>query len=261
MTSSIILDLDGTLLHEHVALPDAVATVRAWVERGHRISYATNDAVLTCEEQQARLEAAGFPLESRHGTVPLATAATVTASVIRARHTGGQAPRVLLVGAPAVAVALAGSADLVDERPNVVVVGLDMRLTYERLAVAVDAVGRGARLLATNADPWFVSADGRRMPGAGAVVAAIERATEVEAEVLGKPGTALYEAVLDPAASPVVVVGDTATDLVAGRAIGATCLAVGACAGHPLAHSSAPGIGALVDHPLVGVLDVEEVLA
>ena len=261
MSATVLLDLDGTLLHEGVALPGAVSAVQRLAERGHRLCYATNDAVLTLGEQRARLGAAGFPLADTWGPAAVATAATVTAEHITAQHAGGSRPRVLLVGAPAVAAALAEGAEWVSQAADYVVLGLDTDLTYDRLAVAVEAVDRGAALLATNADPWYVDAQGRRRPGAGAVVAAVERATGRDAVVLGKPAAALYTAVLDEAASggtrpePVVVVGDSATDLAAGRVIGATCVAVGAAAGHGLAHHSAADVTSLPDHPLLRSLE------
>ena len=67
-----------------------------------------------------------------------------------------------------------------------VVVGLDRDLTYWKLAAAQRAVLGGARLIASNADSTFPTERGLE-PGAGVIVAALERATGVIAEVIGKP--------------------------------------------------------------------------
>jgi ribonucleotide monophosphatase NagD (HAD superfamily) len=67
---------------------------------------------------------------------------------------------------------------------------------------------RGARLIATNDDPTFPTEAGL-WPGAGAILAAVERATGVVAEVAGKPFPPMRRLIhqnLGP--GPVWVVGD-----------------------------------------------------
>ncbi|MCP3859211.1 MAG: HAD-IIA family hydrolase, partial [Phycisphaeraceae bacterium] len=71
-------------------------------------------------------------------------------------------------------------------RATAVVVGLDRRLTYQRLTSAVLAVRRGARFIATNDDATYPAQEGQ-YPGCGALVAAVERAAQVSATVCGKP--------------------------------------------------------------------------
>jgi len=64
------------------------------------------------------------------------------------------------------------------------VVGLDRRLTYDHLRIAAQALGRGARFVATNRDPTYPTESGP-WPGGGAIVAALETATGRVAEVVG----------------------------------------------------------------------------
>jgi ribonucleotide monophosphatase NagD (HAD superfamily) len=82
-------------------------------------------------------------------------------------------------------------------------------------------VRRGARLIATNTDATFPTSRGPA-PGAGALVAALETASGVEAEVAGKPNPAMRSAVsrlLVP--GPVWIVGDRPeTDLALGAEAG-----------------------------------------
>ena len=104
--------------------------------------------------------------------------------------------------------------DLVDERPDVVVVGWDRSVDYARLRDASLAVQRGATLIASNADASYPAEDGSRWPGAGAIVAAIETTCVVRAEVMGKPESPILEAALRRAGGgrPLVVgVGRTPT--------------------------------------------------
>jgi len=257
---TILLDLDGTLLHGSRPLPGAVEAVWQWLDRGHLVGYATNDAVLTVADQASRLGAAGFPLEQSTGPVPLVTAATVTAACLADRHPGNRPLRVLYLGVPAVAVALrellGDWVEVTDDRPDAVVVGLDPELTYRALAKAVAGVDGGADLLATNTDPWYLDEEGRRLPGAGAVVAAVEHACGRTATVLGKPTPLLFQAVLKQLPSPPsavhVVVGDSESDMIAGRAFGAICVRVGATHDR-LADASAPSVADVCTHPIFRV--------
>jgi len=107
--------------------------------------------------------------------------------------------------------------------PDAVVVGLDPQLTYLRLAVAADAVRRGAFFVATNRDPVYPTERGLR-PGAGSLVAAVEIASGVAPVSIGKPGPHLLEAAahaVGRAPEEAVMIGDgIATDVAAAQAIG-----------------------------------------
>lgn len=262
----VILDLDGTLLHENQALPNAVRVVNQLIDAGHQVGYATNDAVWSVADQRDRLAHEGFPLVDGDGAIPLMTAATITAEYLLERGRSVRRVRVFLLGAPAVATELADAGEIVDEEPDVVVVGLDLSLSYERLANAVAVVDDGVELVATNADVAWRDTDGHRRPGAGAVVAFIETATARQARVLGKPSPALYEAVLSARGgerdeSKIVVVGDSGTDLIAGRKIGAFCVGVGPASGHRFANAALQDLGDLpnlLEHALVSNSSKEE---
>ena len=66
------------------------------------------------------------------------------------------------------------------------VVGFHRDFDYERLRVAVRAIQRGARLIATNDDATYPTPDGP-IPGGGAIVAAVAYASGVRPVVAGKP--------------------------------------------------------------------------
>jgi len=112
---------------------------------------------------------------------------------------------------------------------DTVVVGLDLHFTYAKLAEAQRWVLAGARLISSNRDRAY-PVEGRLLPGAGTIVAAIEIATEQRAVCVGKPEPFLFEeairrasALSAGAADPVVVIGDaTEYDMVAAHRVGAT---------------------------------------
>src|SRR5438552_3922591 len=110
--------------------------------------------------------------------------------------------------------------------PDTVVVGLDLHLTYAKVAEAQRAILAGAAFVCTNRDRAY-PVEGRLLPGAGTIVAAIEIATGAKALCIGKPEPFLFEEAIRRAGKleardRVVVVGDsTDYDMVAAHRVGA----------------------------------------
>jgi glycerol-1-phosphatase len=88
-------------------------------------------------------------------------------------------------------------------------VGIDPSFAYADLATASWLIQHGAALVASNADATYPAADGVTLPGAGAIVAAVETATAARAEVVGKPhGPIFREALRRAGGERPLVVGD-----------------------------------------------------
>jgi 4-nitrophenyl phosphatase len=108
--------------------------------------------------------------------------------------------------------------------PDTVVVGLDLHLTYAKIAEAQRAILAGADFVCSNRDRAY-PVEGRLLPGAGTIVAAIEVATGAKALCIGKPEPFLFEEAIRRAGKQhdrVVVVGDsTDYDVVAAHRVGA----------------------------------------
>jgi HAD superfamily hydrolase (TIGR01458 family) len=82
------------------------------------------------------------------------------------------------------------------DRPEVVVVGdLGSAFDFEILNSAFLAVKDGARLVALQKGRYWQTRDGLALD-AGAFVAALEYATETEAELIGKPNRAYFDTAL-----------------------------------------------------------------
>jgi HAD superfamily hydrolase (TIGR01450 family) len=96
-------------------------------------------------------------------------------------------------------------------------------VTYRTLGIAAAAIRAGARFVATNADLRY-PVPGGLMPGAGAIVAALQATTGQRPLVIGKPEPAMFQAILEEAGVPpaeVLVIGDNPdADVPAGRRAG-----------------------------------------
>ena len=109
-----------------------------------------------------------------------------------------------------------------------VVVGWDRGFDYAELATACVLIQRGASLIASNADASYPVEDGLVLPGAGAILAAIQTATGANAEVVGKPNAPIFRAALARAGGgrPLVIGDRLDTDIDGARRLGWDALLV-----------------------------------
>lgn len=222
----LIVDLDGVLYRGTAPIPGMARLLRRREALGDAIVYATNNSSRHRTEYEAILSGIGAPVSLER---------IVTSARAAALRLSGAVPPVrvaLVLGGPGLRRELrdagirvvAPTTHGLAARPEAVVVGIDRRLSYGRLAIAADAIRAGALFVATNRDPVYPAADAL-LPGAGAVVAALEVAAGRHAIVIGKPEPVLFEAaahVVGVPPSSAVVIGDgLATDVAAANRIGA----------------------------------------
>ncbi len=97
------------------------------------------------------------------------------------------------------------------EDADLVVVSWDRTFDYGKLVAAFRAIRAGARLVATNPDPFCPTPDGD-LPDCAAMLAAIEASTGATAEaIVGKPSIHMAETLLERIALPpadTLLVGD-----------------------------------------------------
>jgi HAD superfamily hydrolase (TIGR01457 family) len=220
-----LLDLDGVIYRGEQVLGGAREFVEWLDATGRKVLYLSNNSLQSPDEVTARLARLGMPRPE--GRVLTAGAAAVQA--VAERFPGG---RVFVVGLPAVermaeeaGLRLVWREGIEGDRPDAVLVGLDRSLTYERLRRALRAILAGAAFISVNRDPRLPVEDGFD-PGTGAIAAALEYASGVRAEIVGKPapGIALTAMqLLGVRPEETLMVGDGLDlDIVAGHAAGVT---------------------------------------
>lgn len=216
----IVCDLDGVVYRGSAPIPYAVAALNE-AATTHGVVYATNNASRTPGTVAKQLRALGLSLGD---------AAVVTSSQAGARRLlelVGPAAEVLAVGGPGVAAALeevglraVGTSASSGVTVAAVLQGYGADVGWRDLAEAAYAVQAGARWVATNDDATLPTERGSA-PGNGMLVAAVRAATEVDAEVVGKPHTPLYElsaAVLGTSPGRTLAIGDRLDTDIAGAA-------------------------------------------
>lgn len=201
MERLIVCDLDGVLYRGEEAVPGAGEALRRMAGAGHALVFCTNNSWNPPSDAAEKIRrVTGFTAS----TEMVITSAMAAATLVR------EGPVLVVGGAGIVAALTAGGFEVTSEAKGAatVVVGLDLEISYDRLAEATLAIRAGAGFIATNLDSTFPVAAGL-YPGAGSLVAALEVATGMKAEPAGKPHEAMRRLIRARAAGrPVTVVGD-----------------------------------------------------
>jgi glycerol-1-phosphatase len=210
----IVLDLDGVVYLGDQVVPAAPAALEGVRGLGVHLAFVTNNSFRPPELLASRLGRLGVKAAAEE----ILTSAHATVRLLGGEE-GLDGVNVLVVGGPGLRRALQDAgARLIDtadwRQAEVVAVGFDPDLTYERVRTAALAIRAGARFVGSNPDTTLPTPEGF-WPGAGATLAMLRAATGVRPEVAGKPAPALFETVaaaIGP--GPYLMVGDRAdTDL------------------------------------------------
>jgi NagD protein len=202
-----VFDLDGTLYLGDALIDGAGPTVARLRDGGARTVFLTNNPSRLPADYAAKLTDLGIPADARD------VVSSIDALV---RYLRAQAPdaRLMAITEPLLRDVLADAGYVVTDDPDatdVVVVAWDRTFDYTKLTAAFRAVRRGARIVATNPDPYCPTPDGG-LPDCAAMLAAIEASTGAQAEaVVGKPSAHMAATVMDRLhvpASDTILVGD-----------------------------------------------------
>ncbi len=221
---ALIVDIDGVLWQGQQSLPGVPAFFDLLHRRHIAFVLASNNSARPSSDIVERLARMNVRVDERQ----VFTSAEATAMYLP--RIAPRGARVFLVGGEGAANALtrAGYA-LVDENADVVVVGLDPKLTYDKLKRATFEIRRGAKFIGTNGDKTFPS-DAGIAPGAGAILAALQAATDVAPIVIGKPERAMFDAAIEKlgaAREGMAVLGDRLdTDIAGARRAGLRAILV-----------------------------------
>lgn len=213
---TFVFDLDGVVYLGEEPI-DGASTVLALAERrGHQVLFATNSSLRSTEAAAGKIErVTGFAAHPRQVVTSAGVAATVA-------HAAGYS-RAYVVGGEGIRTELARrQVEVVSSRTDaeVVVVGLDLDLTYDKVRDASLAIRAGAGFIATNLDPSYPMPGGQ-WPGAGAIVDLVATASGVRPVPTGKPEQAMIDRIEELATWPIVMVGDRpSTDLAMAAAAG-----------------------------------------
>ena len=219
---ALILDMDGVLWKSDAPIGDLPAIFKQIEARGLKYVFATNNGTKTPEQYAEKLAAFGLKVEPRQ----VVTSSLAIAHMLEQKFLAGT--KVFMIGEDGVYQALHEKGFEVLDVENapgaqVVVMGLDRAITFDKMREATLLVRRGVPFYATNPDKTFPTPRGE-IPGAGAWISVVTTATDVEPVYAGKPYPYMMELsleILDTKKEETLVVGDRLeTDIAAGQAVG-----------------------------------------
>jgi HAD superfamily hydrolase (TIGR01458 family) len=189
--SAILLDVDGVLhVSGHPILGGAKAIARLR-QAGHTLRFVTNNTTHSRQALADEIRSFGVELDNEElQTTPLAAAHAL------------KGKRVLALTMPAIVEDLEGL-ELVGEGADAVLLGgadesfeTNRVFSYYNLARAFAELQEGAELYCLHKNRWWQTSRGPLLD-AGAFVAGLEYAADVEATVVGKPSAPYFEAALE----------------------------------------------------------------
>lgn len=250
----LLIDMDGVLYRGDMPLPGLTDFFAFLKEHQIRYQLVTNNASRTPEQYVRKLAGMGVQVEPE----AILTSARATAYALREEYPPGT--RVYAIGGEGLIAALQEVGFVLSsDRASVVVVGWDDDLTFAKLRHACLLIRAGARFVGTNPDRTLPTPEGE-IPGNGSILAALETATGIKPEIIGKPEPPLLRQAMeriqaDPAAT--AMLGDRPeTDVLAGERLGLLTILVlsGATSREDLEHADPQPdlvfehIGALTRH-------------
>jgi len=257
---ALILDMDGVLWRDNTPIGDLSTIFGRMRERGLKVALATNNATKTVDEYLEKFSGFGVTLKPWQ----VVSSASAAADILGKRFPNGGA--VFIVGENGLQRALeeCGFSPITDPEdesvPVAVIGGFDRDVTYEKLRRATLYIRAGVPFYGTNPDKTFPTPLGL-IPGAGAILAAIEAATGVQPIIIGKPQPAMMYTALEKLGTgpeETLVVGDRLeTDIAAGQAAGCrTALVLSGVSSREQAESWQPAPDIIVEDltTLVGLI-------
>lgn len=189
-TELFVLDMDGTFYLDTTILDGSLEFLREVERLGKRFVFFTNNSSKSPKTYIDKLAKMDCFITREQ----IITSGDVMIQYLKTYYPG---KTVYLVGTPDLEANFEENGiNLTKEMPDVVVIGFDMTLTYEKLERACTYIRNGAVFLATHLDINCPTKDGF-IPDCGAMCAAISLSTGKEPRYVGKPFKETVDMVLE----------------------------------------------------------------
>ena len=219
-----LLDMDGTFYLSDRLLDGALRFIDVLNSQKKEFLFLTNNSSKQGRQYAEKINRLGLPMPEEL----VFTAGEATALYLRERHAGAS---VYVVGTPALEEEFRQHGfRLVDKDPELLVLGFDTTLTYQKLWKMCDLVRAGVPYIATHPD-FNCPTETGYMPDIGAMIAFVKAATEREPDlVVGKPNRLIVDAAavkMGVTVDQMCMIGDRLyTDIALGKSSGITTVLV-----------------------------------
>lgn len=209
-----LLDMDGTIYLDDELFPGSLDFIYLLREKDIKYIFLTNNSSKSQLDYLNKLMRIGIPADINN----IFTSGNAMGLYLNKYYSD---KKVYLVGTTSLEEELRRyNVNLVNDNPDIVVVGFDRELTYEKLEKACEAIDNGALFLATNCDLVCPIINKRYIPDCGSMCKMITNATGVEPTYIGKPSPLMIDILsekLNIKKENIAMVGDRVyTDIAAG---------------------------------------------
>lgn len=188
-TELFLFDMDGTLYLGDQVYNGAIDLMNDLPKLGKKYIYLTNNSSRAGTDYITRLQRLGFPCEAEN----IFTSGMATGMFLNQNYPGA---KVYLVGTAAFRRELLSyGINLVEEDADVVVVGFDTELVYEKLNKACHFLRRGAVFIAANPDWVCPMPNDEVLPDCGSICALLTASSGREPNYIGKPNRNMIDVI------------------------------------------------------------------
>lgn len=219
-----LLDMDGTFYLSDRLLEGSLRFIEVLREQAKEFLFLTNNSSKDGHQYAQKITRLGLPLTNDF----VLTSGEATALYLKGQQPGA---RLYLVGTASLEDEFQQHGfRLVNESPDLAVLGFDTTLTYQKLWSLCDFVRAGVPYIATHPD-FNCPTETGFMPDVGAMIAFVKAATGREPDlVIGKPNRLIVDAAarkMNLEMDDLAMIGDRLyTDIALGKSSGITTVLV-----------------------------------
>ena len=215
-----LFDLDGTIYLGEKLIPGAGETIKRLKSLSKKIVYLSNKPLQTRGDYAAKLTRLGIPTRPEE---------VINSSLVMALWLSREAPgaTIYVIGETPLIEEMVRAGFRISEKAGeiqYVIASFDRTFDYRKLNIALQAIRKGARFVATNPDRTC-PVEGGEIPDCAAMIGAVEGTTGKKVEaVVGKPSDIMIRVTVEYMGlrpQDCILVGDRLeTDMVMGKKAG-----------------------------------------
>jgi len=223
----LILDMDGVVWKDATPIGDLSVIFNKIRAKGLKFVLATNNSTRSVDEYVAKMAQLGATIYPHE----ILNSSQTVAKILRSNFEPGS--EIFTIGESGLTSAIMSEGFIPVSKgtakdPKAVVLGIDRKIDFEKVAEACLWIRAGVPFYATNPDPTFPTPRGL-IPGNGAWISLFTTATGVDPIIAGKPAVDMLLVSMERMGTSLdetIMVGDRLeTDILGGQRVGCrTCL-------------------------------------
>ncbi|NLD27032.1 MAG: HAD-IIA family hydrolase [Acholeplasmataceae bacterium] len=219
-----LLDMDGTIYLENELIPGAAEFIAKLIDQKKNYVFLTNNSSVNKQNYLDKLQGLNIPCTEKN----LFSSGMATGIFLKTQRPKS---KVYLVGTKHLRSELLGyGVELTEDKPDIVLVGFDRELTYEKVELACRFLDQGAEFLATNADFLYPLKGNRFIPDCASICQMLTNATGKKPFFIGKPNPYMIDLLAEEfhlSKDRIAIIGDRLyTDIASGINAGIVTICV-----------------------------------